>query len=419
MAPGEGWGEDLVCNLRFHIDGCRFSFTIHFMNMIRQYRATFIFFLVILLLAGCNMAPGSESTRSKTIQVTAFVDENLNGRYDKSEPPIPDTLIVAQSNIHGTFTRTAALTDAAGVTEISTDYTHIFDLAAVTPCGYEPATAAKLSAADANFRGEIAFGFRPESPSSGDSELQVHLWQDDYEDGVQQDNERPLPDTTIHFNPDLGWGNNSDNYTGLLTAQTDAEGQVSVSLGNGCGLVWMQPITDLHITKVRPSALYEAEQIGFEYGDGLLEVRIGLTNNIEKPEPASVLPNQFTFSSGGANHPEGLGEWQFLLDRGGYFGLKHVVGDEETDYGVITMLPAENEHLWQLISAADLPALPTTMGDAVPDTVAYTFTLTANGEETARTLLSSDAQENEAIMALLASMAEVIKSHTGEDAVLR
>lgn len=397
------------------------------MNMIRQYHASFIFFLIILLVAACNAAPsvdraaapGSQRTRTQTIQVTAFVDENLNGRFDKSEPPIPDTLIAAQSNIHGSFTRTAVLTDADGVAEISADYTHFFDLAATPPCGYVPATAAKLSAADANSRGEIAFGFRPESSQLGRAELQIHLWQDDYEDGDQQQAERPLPNTTIHFNPDLDWGYDSDNYTGLLSAQTDAAGQVSVSLGNGCGLVWMQPITDLQITKVRPIFLYEAGQIGFEYGAGLLEVHITLTDNVKQSEPVPVPPSRFTFTNGEANHPAGLGEWQFSLDRGGSFTLRHVVGAEETDYGVITMLPAENERLWQLIAAADLSALPAATGTAQPDAVAYTFRLITNGEETVRTLWSSDTQENEAIVALLVGIAEVIQAHTGEDVGLR
>jgi hypothetical protein len=305
------------------------------------------------------------------------------------------------------------------VAEISADYTHFFDLAAVSPCGYVPTTAAKLSAADANSRSEIAFGFRPESPQLGSAELQVHLWQDDDEDGVQQQAERPLPNTTIHFNPDLDWDYDSDNYTGLLTAQTDAQGQVSVSLGNGCGLVWMQPITDLVVTKVRPIFLYEAGQLGFEYGAGLLEVHINLTDNVKQSELAPVPPSRFTFTSGEANHPAGLGEWRFTLDSGGSFALKHVVAAEETDYGVITLLPAENERLWQLIAAADLPALPAATETAQPDAVAYTFTLMINGEETVRTLWSSDAQENEAIGTLLAGIAEVIQAHTGEDVGLR
>jgi hypothetical protein len=83
------------------------------------------------------------------------------------------------------------------------------------------------------------------------------------------------------------------------------------------------------------------------------------------------------------------------------------------------MLPAENEQLWQLVEAADLGAIPSSTAEAVPDTVMYTFTLTEDGETEEITLWSTEAQENEALMALLDGMAVVIKSHTGKEAILR
>ena len=225
--------------------------------------------------------------------------------------------------------------------------------------------------------------------------------------------------TTVTFNPNLKKLDSNETYAGLLTAQTNAEGVATTSLGNSCGVVWVEPHIESSFTKIRPAAIYEDGQIGFEAAEGLLAVRMGVSGTEITPEPASITPHQFTFANGSPHHPEGFGEWQFLLDSGGYFELKHIVQEEETDYGVITLLPAENERLWQLIEAVDLPAIPSSTSNAVPDSAAYTFTLTASGEDHALTIWATEAQENEAMMALLVGLTEVVKAHTGKEVVLR
>jgi hypothetical protein len=157
------------------------------------------------------------------------------------------------------------------------------------------------------------------------ADIQVQLWQDDYEDAAVGEGERPLADTTILFIPNLTWADSSDTFEELLTAQTDENGVAATSLGNGCEIVWIDPQIEGHFTKIRPAAIYDESRIGFEYDDGLLNVRMGITDKEMQSDPASVPPHQFTFANGSPNHPEGFGEWQLLLDRGGYFSLNHTV----------------------------------------------------------------------------------------------
>lgn len=385
-----------------------------------KFQISLVLLTIVLFLVGCeDAAPGSEETRPEAVTAKVFVDENVNGRFDPNEPTIPDTLIVAQHNVHGDFTRTAALTGADGTIEMSADYTHFFEVAAVPPCGYEATTAVNLSATEADEDGVLAFGFKPEEADLGIADIQVHLWQDDYEDGAMGDDERPLIGTNVHFNPDITWTDRADHYDGLLSAQTDENGMALTSFGNSCGIVWVAPQTEGRFTKIRPTAIYDEGRVGFDYADGLLDVLMGITDNEIKSEPASVQVNQFKFANGSPDHPEGFGEWQLLLDRGGYFILKHLGQDEEKDYGVTTLLPAENERLWQLTESANLLNLPSASGEAVPDTVMYTFTLISGDDEQTIEIWSTDVQDNDAVQALLDGITEVIKSHTGEEIVIR
>jgi len=78
--------------------------------------------------------PGSQTRKDATANIQVFEDVNRNGKMDSGEPALPDVLIAARSNIHGTMTYTAQHTDAAGETNISATYTHFFDLLAFPPC---------------------------------------------------------------------------------------------------------------------------------------------------------------------------------------------------------------------------------------------------------------------------------------------
>jgi hypothetical protein len=408
------------------------------MNWKRQIPIHFILFLVILLLTGCGQqsadepvsvieettlaAVSPEQTDGGTVkagELTAlvFVDENVNGRYDLNESPIPHTFVVGQYNVFGDFLRTGVLTDEDGIVTFAADYTDYFEVLVVAPCNYEATTAVNLSIQEADETGTVAIGFRPQAEELGMATVQVQLWQDDYADGVLQDEERPLVDTTVNFNPNLAKLDSNESYAGLLTAQTDANGLAVVQLGNGCDVVWIDALVPARTTKIRPAAIYEEGKIGFNYAPGLLAVRMGFAGEQPEPTPASASQRQFMFENGRSDDPDGGGEWQLLLDSGGYFNLIHTVPGEETDYGIATLLPAENDQLWRLIEAADLPAIPTSISETEPEAIRYTFTLTTNNDTETRILDSTEAQKSKAIQDLLNAIHEIVKSHTGKEIV--
>ena len=51
------------------------------------------------------------------------------------------------------------------------------------------------------------------------------------------------------------------------------------------------------------------------------------------PKTTPVESREFYFSSGGAYHFEGYGEWSILLDKDGSFAVSHNVQGEIIEYG--------------------------------------------------------------------------------------
>ena len=194
--------------------------------------------LLILLntsLTSCsNLAPGSQTRRDATANIQTFVDANRSGKRDSGEAFLPDVLVAARSNIHGTMTFTAQLTDMEGETSIDTTYTHFFDLIAFPPCGYEATTPTSIEA-----KRKVAFGFAPIDPQPGLADFYILLWQDDNQDGQYQSGEIPIAGEILYIDPGLTWGSNysPDIVTGQLSAQTDSGGEAAANLGNSCGQV--------------------------------------------------------------------------------------------------------------------------------------------------------------------------------------
>lgn len=127
----------------------------------------------------------------------------------------------------------------------------------------------------------------------------------------------------------------------------------------------------------------------------------------------------FEFSSGGAHHVEGYGEWTLRLSAAGAFSISHNVQGKTEDCGTFTLAKNENEEIWRLIDAAKLDRIESSQRPGVPDEAQYTFALRDGGETHLVKTWLNDARENEAIMALVDRIGVLIESYTKKKAVLK
>ena len=194
-------------------------------------KSFFCMIVMVGFLSACGVfAPGAQTTKDKTAHIQTFSDTNRNGKRDSDEAALPNVLIASQSNIHGGFTFTATRTDAAGEAEITTSYTHYFDLYAFTPCGYEATTPIDIQA-----KRKVSFGFAPVDPQSGFADFYILLWHDENQDGAYQTGELPLAGETLWIDPGLPWGEPFDMVSGELSVSTNSGGEAAANLGNSCG----------------------------------------------------------------------------------------------------------------------------------------------------------------------------------------
>jgi hypothetical protein len=127
----------------------------------------------------------------------------------------------------------------------------------------------------------------------------------------------------------------------------------------------------------------------------------------------------FEFSSGGAYHFAGFGEWQVRLDGEGVFSVEHNVRGEINDYGSFELTKGERAELWGLIDVADVGGLESSQRAGVPDEVQYTFALRERGRVHEMRIWANDARENEGLMTLIDEIGGIIEKYTGESVVLR
>lgn len=127
----------------------------------------------------------------------------------------------------------------------------------------------------------------------------------------------------------------------------------------------------------------------------------------------------FEFSSGGAYHISGLGEWKVRLDRQGAFSVQHDISGAVTDLGTHSLTPRENTETWDLIRAAQLDTMESSQRMGVPDEAQYVFTLGDGAKARSIKLWANDASRNAKIMALLDRLAALIETYTKEKPVLK
>jgi hypothetical protein len=137
------------------------------------------------------------------------------------------------------------------------------------------------------------------------------------------------------------------------------------------------------------------------------------------PQPRLSEDHVFEFSSGGAHHPQGFGEWRVSLDAAGVFSITHNVRDEIEDYGAFTLTERENSESWGLVRAADIESLESSQRPGVPDEIKYTFALRDETQAHSVEIWINDARENDEIVALVDRIATLIEVYTGQKPILR
>jgi hypothetical protein len=125
----------------------------------------------------------------------------------------------------------------------------------------------------------------------------------------------------------------------------------------------------------------------------------------------------FEFSSGGAYHIEGYGEWTVTVDTQGALSVTHNVRGEVVDYGSFLLAGQENSNLWKLIRAIEIESMESFDRLWVPEGVQYGFVLRDNGLTRSVSLWADDARESEGVVALVEQLAVLIEKVTGEKPV--
>jgi hypothetical protein len=241
--------------------------------------------LVFLMAAMCGGSVSKEQAN-----VTVFVDADRDGNLDRGEAPLPDTLILAEFNIHGSFRRTAGLTGEDGKVTLEAEYTHIFEIIAVPPCGAQATTPTRL---DATREKRLRFGFAPQDPHPGLASFRFHLWEDRDGDGLQSSGEGPLPNFNLYADPLSGNALDSGIYFGILARQTDAQGNAVLELGNSCGSIVLPFPYGWNYTSFIPEPVSFEEGLEFPYQEGVTEVTLGL-QAIPTATPAATWTPQAT-----------------------------------------------------------------------------------------------------------------------------
>lgn len=186
-----------------------------------------------ILLGVLDTCPHTIQDASPTIAV--FEDLDGDGRQDRDEPPIPNTLIVSVFNMHGTFSHLGLLTDEKGEVTIDAEYSHFFNVIVVGPCGYEPTTETALRPESTR---RIEVGFAPKAARTGTATVRLHLWHDENGDGQQNGDETPLADQIIYV--DVTEEGDHNLNRGTLEIRAGADGWATLQLGNSCGTIWLQ-----------------------------------------------------------------------------------------------------------------------------------------------------------------------------------
>jgi hypothetical protein len=189
----------------------------------------------VILAALLACGPVSASLKNVEATVTTFVDPSGMGVLPEVYQPLPNTLVVAKWNHHGSMYREVKLTDQNGQADFSVGYTHFFDVSVFPPCGYYSTTPLfrDMTGADG-----AEFGFWPAIPDDRPSRVKVMVWEDINSNGNFDPRELDVNEkASVMFKiPGGAQGNvfNQDNFL-----QESSDGWFDINLGNSCGAIYM------------------------------------------------------------------------------------------------------------------------------------------------------------------------------------
>ncbi len=251
-------------------------------------RMTAAALMLALAVSACTPMPGSQKRIDVSFTIFAYADTDGDGKHDAGEQPLPQVLVITDSNIHGALARYARLTGANGEAPISGTYTHFFDVKVVPPCGYTPTTPNTFGARD--LKDELPIGFRPDNPQPGDAVVRFHVWDDVNQNGMQEGSEEPVGAMILLL--DIPVPGEASNTFGVVIGQGNSEmavrldsGRGQINLGNSCGTLRVQlPNTDQwEPMNISPEPEFEETAGGdgtlalrFEYAPGETDIEIGV-----------------------------------------------------------------------------------------------------------------------------------------------
>jgi hypothetical protein len=125
------------------------------------------------------------------------------------------------------------------------------------------------------------------------------------------------------------------------------------------------------------------------------------------------------FSSGGAFHPSGHGQWSVRLCRDGTLSVRHTVKDKVVLDSIFTLTHAEVGRFFGLFCRINVKGMGSSRRQGLPDEVAYIFVLKDGSGIFKKSVWIGDARDNAAIMELVSYTETLIEKYTGERPVLR
>jgi hypothetical protein len=164
------------------------------------------------------------------------------------------------------------------------------------------------------------------------------------------------------------------------------------------------------MTEPRPSLLWSGLALGL-----LCWTTTGAMCAASAPSPTF---RAFEFSSGGAYHPEGFGEWRVRVTRDGTLEIVHQLKEEVRGWEPRRLEPPELTELFRLVERVREVVERTGERPIAPGESTYTLTLEDNGRRETIRVPRESADRLEGVAEFVDGIRELIVAQTGEVPVL-